>query len=255
MPATPFVLTPAESKRLIARAVVQLPSVKKALSDGIVMASTGSTNTYVLEELLGEKIPQHSYLSGITLPAKDAPNIPADRRNDLVLVKGRPDDSLDRFSALERMEPGDVFIKGANALNYDTQTAGILIGGHGGGGTIGAAMGHVVGRRLNLVMPVGLEKCIADDIVEVAERMNTPDEYDPDPPRMMPVVGADIVTEIEALRVLAGVEVYHVASGGIAGAEGAVWLLAEGSSDEVAAAKRIVEDLRGEPPFLAGSRS
>ncbi|MFO7941236.1 MAG: hypothetical protein R6U92_01105 [Bacillota bacterium] len=250
MSATTFVLTPAESKRLIAKAVVQLDPVSHALSEGIVVVSTGSTNTFVLEEILGESVPKHRYLSGMVLPEKNTPDIPRDRRNDLIMVRGNPDDTLDRFSVLEHMEPGDVFIKGANALNYDTAVAGVLIGGHGGGGTIGATIGHIVGRRLNFIIPVGLEKCVAEDIHEIADRLNTPDEYDPDPPRMMPVTG-QIITEIEALRLLAGVEVYHMASGGIGGAEGAVWLLAEGSPEDVRRARSVVEAVQGEPPFLA----
>ncbi len=253
MPATYFVLTPSESKRLIARAVVKLAPVRRAMSEGILMVSTGSTNTYIVEEILGERIPQHRYISGVTVPRKDPPEIPGDRRQDLVMVRGHIDATLDRFSALEQMQPGDVFIKGANALNYETGTAGVLIGGHGGGGTIGATWGHVVGRRLDLIIPVGLEKCIAEDIYDIADRLNLPDEYDPDPPRMMPITG-DIITEIEALEILAGVTVYHVASGGIAGAEGAVWLLAEGTDEEVAAARAVVDALLGEPPFLGELR-
>ncbi len=252
MPATHFTLTPAESKRLIARAIPHLETVKTALSNGIVIVSTGSTNTYILEALLGERVEPHRYLSGITLPTVDPPILPPDRRQDLVLVRGIADESLDRYSALEEMGPGDVVIKGANALNYREGVAGVCIGGHGGGGTIGAALGHVVGRRLHLVLPVGLEKCIAGDIYEIAARLNTPGTYEPDPPRMMPVRG-HIFTEIEALRTLADVDdVHHMASGGIGGAEGAIRLLVEGSREAIEKAQGVIGEVQGEPPFLQG---
>ena len=251
MPATDFVLTPAESKRLIARAVHKMEPVARALQDGTVLICTGSTNAFVAEEILGRKFPHYQYLTGNTTPsvsgAKDL--FPAARRPDVVLRKGKIDPDLDRFSVLEHMQPDDVYIKGANAINYAQGMAGILIGGFGGAGTIGSGWGHIVGRRLRLVIPAGLEKCIADDIFAVADRLNQHDEYDPDAPRMMPVFG-EIVTEIEALRILTGAEAYHIASGGIAGAEGAVRLLVEGSRGEFEAAKKLLEDIAGEPPFL-----
>ena len=47
---------------------------------------------------------------------------------------------------------------------------------------------------------------------------------------MMPLSSAKVITEVEALRILAGVESYHVASGGNSGSEGAVVLVAEGDT-------------------------
>lgn len=250
MPATHFVFTPSESKRLIARAVSQMKPVRRALKDGTVLICTGSTNACVLEEILGEEFPHYRYLSGHTLPAKASRAlIPPDRRPDVILRQGKVDPDLDRFSALEGMQPDDVYIKGANALNYEQKVAGILIGGFGGGGSIGAALGHIAGRRLRLVLPIGLEKCTAHDIYEVSERLNRHGDYEPDPPRMVAVRG-EIVTEIEALHILTGVTSHHIASGGIAGAEGAVWLLAEGTGGQVEKARRIAGEIAGEPSFL-----
>ena len=45
-------LTPWESRRLIANGVTQLESVKKALTDGIISIARGTTNGYVVEEIL-----------------------------------------------------------------------------------------------------------------------------------------------------------------------------------------------------------
>ena len=44
-------LTPAESKRLIAKGVAAMPEVKKALETGIIIIARGTTNTYVVEEI------------------------------------------------------------------------------------------------------------------------------------------------------------------------------------------------------------
>ena len=43
-----FVLTVAESKRLIAKGVAALPQVQRAMKEGIVAVAPGTTNGYVL---------------------------------------------------------------------------------------------------------------------------------------------------------------------------------------------------------------
>jgi hypothetical protein len=47
------VLPPGAARRLIARGVARLPSVQRALRDGLVVVTLGTTNAYVAEELLG----------------------------------------------------------------------------------------------------------------------------------------------------------------------------------------------------------
>ncbi|MBE9506181.1 MAG: hypothetical protein IMY84_05135, partial [Chloroflexi bacterium] len=44
-------LNPSESRRLIAKAVVQLPEVKAALKKGIVIIARGITSAYISEEM------------------------------------------------------------------------------------------------------------------------------------------------------------------------------------------------------------
>ena len=59
-----------------------------------------------------------------------------------------------------------------------------------------------------------------------------------------------IVTEIEALEILCGVKATLYAAGGIAGAEGGVWLLLEGTKEELDNAMKLIESVQGEPPFV-----
>ena len=56
-----------------------------------------------------------------------------------------------------------------------------------------------------------------------------------------------MVTEIDALRILAGAETFHVASGGCSGSEGAVTLVAEGQARNVEKAIQLIESIKGEP--------
>jgi hypothetical protein len=50
--------TPAESKRLIAKAVVAMKPVRRALEKGRVIVASGTTNAYIAEEILGRSVPR-----------------------------------------------------------------------------------------------------------------------------------------------------------------------------------------------------
>jgi hypothetical protein len=241
------VLTVAESKRLIAKGVAALPCVKKALKNGLAVIATGTTNAYVVEEITGKSIKKPSYRSGIvTPPGRDKPDaLKRELLPDVVLRKGKQDKSLDRLSVIDQLQPGDVYIKGANALHYPSRTAGILIG-HPTGGTIGAAWGTIVSRKVILVVPVGLEKLVPEGIEDLNLLASDPDYKGPG---MFAVTG-EIVTEIEALKELTGARAHLLAAGGVAGAEGSVRLLVDGSKKEIEAARAAIDSVRGEPPYV-----
>ena len=69
------------------------------------------------------------------------------------------------------------------------------------------------------------------------------------PTWLFPVTCGLVVTEIQALGILAGVGARHIASGGIGGSEGAVVLLLEGYEENIAIAWDIVQSVKGEPPL------
>jgi len=241
-----IVLTVAQSKRLIARAVANLPEVKRALKSGLVAIGRGTTNAYVAEEILRQAIPKGEYVAGRTLP----PGTPeawlgTGKYPDIVLRDGKPVDGLSVVDAVKEMKAGDVFIKGGNALNYDQQVVGILVG-HPMGGTI-SAYGALISRKVNLIIPIGLEKLVFEDINELSRASRGGDDH-PEAPvtSLFPMTGA-IITEIEALLILCDVDARLLSSGGVAGAEGAVWLLLEGSKGQLDAALALHNELKSEP--------
>jgi hypothetical protein len=243
-------LTVSESKRLIAKGVAALDAVRAKMRHGIVMVSTGTTNAYILEELLGERFDKRTYVTGRITPTGKALDWPKANRPDAVFRDGQLAPDLDRFSAARVMQPGDIFIKGANALNYERRVAGIWVSGERAG-TIGGVLGYVIRNKLHLLVPVGLEKCVPYPIEAAAEAIAAEDESLGEVVSLFPVHG-HIFTEIEALAALAGVEAIPCGAGGIAGAEGSVSLLLRGSAEAVRAAMRAVEEVRGEPPFYPG---
>ncbi len=245
------VLTVSGSKRLIAKGVAALPAVRTALASGTIAIAPGSTDAYVVEELTGRPIDKTRYMTGSTLPAGvSAQGLLSRELPDVVLKNGQPLKDVSAVDAIKSMGPGDVFIKGANALHYETRRAGILIG-HPTGGTIGAVIGSIISRRIHLVIPVGLEKCVAEPVERVAAFMRADTEVRGHVPALWPVEVGEIVTEIEAFALLSGVEAVQSAAGGLAGAEGAVRLVLRGSAEQIDGAARLVESIRGEPPFVA----
>jgi len=239
-----FSMTVSESKRLIAKGVVQLDYVKRALDQGILAIGPGSTNGYVIEEITGEALDKASFVAGRTLPhGYDGPKM-SYTRPDLVMKQGKRLNVTGR-DILNEMRPGDVYVKGANAINYDLKQTGVLIGDPTGGG-VGFTLGPVVARRIRYLHPVGLEKNMSADLDEVADSLNR-DKEGRGP--TLWVVPGDIFTEIEALEVLAGVEAHQIAAGGIGGAEGAVWLAVHGTRQQLDRAKEVIGAVRGEPPF------
>ena len=246
------ILTVSEGKRLIAKAVAQMPVVKKALQDGSVIIGRGTTNTYVAEELTGQKIAHGAYVIGWTGPDRGGKALDSkERMDDIVLVKGKAQPGLSMDDALKALKPGDVVIKGANALDREHKTAGVLIGGgpSSTSGTTGKFMSVVVARKAHLIIPIGLEKQVGGDVVDIANKMREPLESLNEIPSMF-VLNGHIVTEIEALELLTGVSVFQAAAGGVGGAEGAARLICRGTREQVKRALNMVESIQGEPPFL-----
>jgi hypothetical protein len=240
-------LTPAESKRLIARGVAALPEVRRALERGIVVIARGTTNAFVAEEVAGIKIePKCHYAAGVILDGELSANPQNIRMKPIVLRQGEPA-GISTAEALQEFAEEDVFIKGANAVDPEGN-AGVLAAGERGG-TIGEVLPIVLPRGSYLIMPVGLEKLIPS--VEQAARACGIFRFKYStglPAGLVPAPNALVVTEVQAFRMLTGVEGVLVASGGIAGSEGTVVLSLEGEPSQIEDALSLVRSVKGEAP-------
>lgn len=239
-------LTPAESKRLIARGTCRLDVVAEALRQGTIIVANGVTNSYIVEELTGERFAERTlFAAGLVTDGVACQSPPERRLQPVVVERGQRADVPWR-EALARFGPADVFIKGANAIDRDG-LVGVLLANLKGG-TIGEALGPLAARGAHLVVPVGLEKLVPS-VRAAAEAVGIQRLQQGLGLKvgMMVVSGARVVTEITALSLLAGVHATHVASGGVGGSEGAVTLAVEGTPDAVERALDAVLDVKGEP--------
>lgn len=237
-------LTPAESKRLIAKAVVKLEEVRKAFKNGVIIIGVGTTNACVAEELLGRKIERERFVSGVIL-SKGTYVLPAEKSlKEIIIRKGKVIDAK-MGDVLPELTSSDVFMKGANALDAGG-TAGVFMAGHRGG-TIGRALGTLMSRGVNLIIPVGLEKFIPGSIKDIAPLAGTDKVTFSTgvPAGIMPVHGK-IITELDAIQILSGADAVIMGKGGVSGAEGAVTLLVSGKQKQLRKVRELVETIKGE---------
>ena len=247
-----FVVTPSMGKRLIGKATARHPAVRAAVEKGTLVIVAGTTNGYVAEEVLeatgqADGFSRMGFRRGIIAPPGfDTRSIPAEFTGDVILVDGKRVDGKEIYDVVGDLQAGDVVVKGANAVNLCRRRAGVLIG-HRESGTIGAALPAIVGRRVKLLIPVGLEKRVTADIADIADRLNAPGAKGPG---LMPLPG-EILTELDAVEILTGAKAELLAGGGTHGAEGAVRLGVGGRAEDVKAAAKLLKSLAGEPLCLA----
>ena len=250
-----FLITPAAGKRLIAKALSKHPSIVEALESKTVAIIAGTTNGYVAEEILRsigqvEDFSREQFFRGVVTPPKipksntgrlkDETGFPG----DVIITDGVWDKGKTIFDVVDNLRRGDVILKGVNAFDPVRREAAIYIGDPKGG-TIGAALQAVVGRRVKLILPVGLEKRVFEDLHQISLKLNDPSQTGP---RMLPVTG-ELFTEIDAIKQLTGCSADLIAGGGVSGAEGSVWLLLEGSKEDLLSAKELLDSVSWEEPF------
>lgn len=242
-------LTPAEGKRLIAKAIAHMAVVKDAYENGIIIISTGTTDAYVLEEILGKPIKEKGlFTSGVVTMQGLELTEPKLRSDPHIIEKGKVRTAKlpEIVEVLKGMGPNDIFIKGANAID-PFGAAGILLGGDGGG-TIGAAWGYLTANGIITIIPAGLEKLVPINIHDAVNRMGQKKiDVSIDIKCGMMVVSGYIITEMEAFKELYGVEVLPIGGGGIDGAEGAKIFLLDGDDEFVKEAIEMVKSIKGEP--------
>lgn len=242
-----FVLTSSMGKRLIGRGMAAHPVIRAVLRKGTLVIVAGTTNGYVAEEILAavgqaEGFTRVGFRRGVTVPPGAKPP-PGQLAGDVILVDGVWQKGKEIFDVAGDLKAGDVVLKGANALSPDGTKAAVLIG-HPQAGTIGAALPAVFGRRVRLIVPVGLEKRICDDIDAIAGAVNAPDA---EGPRLLPLPGEPF-TELDAVEQLTGAMAFVVAAGGVCGAEGCVWIGVQGTDEQLRAAEELIGSLASEPP-------
>ncbi len=240
-------LNPSESRRLLAKGVVALPEVQNAWKNGTIIIARGVTSAYISEELLGVSVePKAGQTIGMVVNGMTNANWGPPPCTSHVIRKGKVVENADSNVEILTFSPDDVFIKGASAIDKEGN-AGIMASSLKGG-TWGMFTPIVTPRNSHLIIAAGLEKMVPS----VMEACNHSGVYHFKfsmglPAKLCPAITGKLVTEIQALAVLAGVRAFHICSGGVGGSEGAVVLALEGDEAHVKKAFELVKSVKGEP--------
>jgi len=245
-----FTLTPAESKRLIGKGVAALPEIQHAQKNGYLLVGRGSTNAYILEELLGKKIKKEGYTAGQVIKGVLCVLGAEERTKPVTFHKGEPL-PVEPGAVLDKLGAGDILLKGANAIDAEGNVGVIMASPSGG--TMGQFYMALKARGLEIIYPVGLEKMIPS--VEAAAQFGGTAALGKTIGArggMACVADGRVFTELDAIETLFGVYAVHFASGGWGGAEGCVTLVVEGADAKVNKCIKFIEQkIKGEPPLPA----
>ncbi len=247
---TVFTLTSAESRRLIAKAVVAMPEFKKAWESAYLLLAGGTTNAFIAQELLGrDGIEPGRCTVGISTDGLLCVTNPDSRKSfPNVFYKGEKSDKT-LVEALADFHAETVVIKGANAVDMNGYV-GIITSGFDGG-TVPRIIGPVTSKGLKFITPVGLEKLVPS-VQASAKALGGATHIDISmgaDPGMYCIGTSTIVTEIEAIRMLFDADATLVCCGGVGGNEGAVTLAVDGDEKDIKALVEFLEtEIKGEPP-------
>lgn len=229
----------AVSKRLIAKAVKKV--IEREIKSSIVYIARGSTNAYIVEEIIGKKIDKSRYVAGFysgfgncVLPEKY-------RLKEYIFVRGEIyDGNPERI--IKNMGKNDVFIKGANAIDPSGK-AGVLLAAKDGG-TIGKYYGILKAKGVRFIIPVSVEKLVNSSIDELSMEMGI-DKIDMSDSLKLGIfpVSGEVITELEAFKILFNVEAKAVASGSF-GLESSRTFLIKGKKEDVEKAVKFIIELK-----------
>jgi len=236
------VLTVNESKKLIARAVVSLPEIKKALKKGKILLKGGTTVSAIAEELVGVPLRISGRIS--KRGTVTSQNVSGIHPHSILVEKGNIKNIDDSISEeVKYFGKGDIIIISGNALDLH-KNVGIMVGSTSGGNP-GLAISGMLSEGAKVIIPIGLEKLIPGTISNAsttAGRKNIDLSFGM-AVGLIPICGK-IITEVDAVEILAKVNCTIIGKGGIMGAEGSVVMIIEGVNNEINKILEIIEEIK-----------
>lgn len=265
-----FTLTPTESKYLIAKAIVRLDRVQNALKNGYLAIHPCTTGYCLFNEITGRRNGSKVWVTGMIvekgfcieantqMKKTDAAagagmgkllSDPGQYPHTMVLYKGEEIVGMTINELIEKMGPGDIYVKGVNAVDANRKV-GVLLGSLAEG-TIGRILSVREEKGFEILCPVGLEKFIPGTVEEAAEFIKGPKEYSTGQKMRLRPMDATVMTEVEAVESLADVKAMVFSAGGLEGAAGSISLAVRGEKEEVEKIIAVCESVKGKtlPPI------
>jgi hypothetical protein len=245
MKSVQYSLSPEEGKRLIAKGIAAREDVLSAARERTVLVVAGTTNACLALELLRtigdtQGFDPRGFYRGVAVGRGAKPDKHA-FIGDVLIRKGQWIRNADVYKEADEMTQGDIMFKGANAVNLADGEAGVLIGNPKVGTSL-PILSAYVGRRVKLIIPVGVEKRVEKPIRQLAALANGSDS---EGTRLLPLPG-EVYTELTAIRELTGVQAEIMAGGGVLGAQGACVFICSGDNSALGRLRRVMEQVEAE---------
>jgi len=254
-------LTPTEAKRFVAMAVARMPETLTAREKGIMALHPSSSTYFLVEELTGSRPQTDVWMCGAIAPKglcvewgsyaqvalHDAPFLSKPGLFPFTWIvkdgKMQPPMGIDELCQI--LGPDDVYVKGGNAMD-PSGNVGVLIGSMAEGTIARVASAHKK-RGFKIVFTMGMEKLLPISIKEASRAVGAPGKLDYSMGircGLIPVPGIT-VSEVEAAKIIGGVEAVPISAGGVGGAEGSVVLVIKGEKAGVMKAVEAMEASKG----------
>lgn len=233
------------AKWIIAEAISRRSDVLTAMQNGTLIIKAGTTTSCVCALLTG----QHLRICGRITPRGAVANFAESPMPPTALLNCKGIQSLDGHEreTILRLGPGSMLITGANLIDCDGHAA--LLAGSPGGGNYGAALSAVSTEGIQILIAAGTEKLTPGNVpaaIAQAERKGLAASQGM-ACGLLPLVG-QVITELDAIRMLAPVEVVLIGKGGISGAEGSSLLQVWGRDVDVDFIWDLAKSCEDRPP-------
>lgn len=229
-------------KRLIARAIAVLPDVKRALGEGKILLKGGTTVSAVAEELIGSplRISGRITARGTVSGDKDLSSFPHS-----ILFHNGEIENVDKKLAetVAAMGSSDIAICGANLV--DVQKRAAMMAGSPLGGAPGQVVSTLEAEGITTYIAAGLEKfapCFLEEAIPACGRKRI-DTAMGMAVGLIPVPGR-LISELEALSIIADVEACIIGKGGVGGGEGSTTFVISGKKTEVLKIVKMISSLK-----------
>lgn len=223
-------LTVQAGKWMIAEAIARMDCVQEALRRGTLVLKAGTTTSCLSWLLTG----RHLRLCGRITPRGAVANLQESTAPHTVLLSCEGETSLDgrERDGILALGPEGVLVTGANLIDCAGNAA--MLAGSPGAGSYGVALGAIMAEGMRVLIAAGTEKLTPGTIhaaVEQSQRKGLAASQGM-ACGLVPVTGT-VITEVDAIRMLAPVEVVLMGKGGIYGAEGGSLLQVWGEDKDV----------------------
>ncbi|MDD3657088.1 MAG: hypothetical protein PHI72_10085 [Atribacterota bacterium] len=235
-----FTLTVNAGKWLIAKAISELKYVKKAVTNGTLLLFGGTTVSALTEILKRTSLRISGRITprGTVTAYEKIDNIP----HSIVIHKGKIYDlerNLESNEIIKKMGKYDVIITGANG--YDARGNAVLMAGAYGMGSRGHLLATIYSEGSKIIIAAGLEKYMPGSVIDAINYAgrNSSVWSMGCSVGLVPLIG-EIVNEIEAIKILTGIQAIVIGKGGINGAEGSSTMIAQGSNDSLGKLAQLI---------------